>query len=314
MGESTTEASKAITKGRSRHSFLVDLFIRLVREKPLGTVGAIIVLLFFVVAIFAEMLAPYGWNDIQLGDRLLAPSVQHLMGTDNLGRDLLSRIIYGARISVYVGLGGALLTALVSILIGIPSGFFGGKFDLTIQRFVDAFMCFPPMVLYLTIMAVVGPGLIQVIMVLGITRGITSSRVIRSAVIGIKNNVYIDAARAIGATSGRTLMRHVLPNIMAPIIILFTVNVGSLILMESTLSFLGFGIPPPMPSWGGMLSGAGRQYMYLAPWMAVWPGAVLSFVVYGINMLGDGLRDLLDPRLRGGLGRYGTAKSRMARS
>jgi peptide/nickel transport system permease protein len=193
-------------------------------------------------------------------------------------------------------------------LIGIPSGFFGGKFDTVMQRFVDSFQCFPPLVLYLTIMAVLGPGLFQVIMVLGVSDGIRGSRVTRSAVIGIKQNVYFEAAKAIGVPTGRTLMKHVLPNIMAVVIIGFTAILGRMILAEATLSFLGFGIPPPTPSWGGMLSGTGRQYMLQAPWMCLWPGLALAVVVYGINMLGDAVRDILDPRLRGGLGRYGGDK------
>jgi peptide/nickel transport system permease protein len=215
---------------------------------------------------------------------------------------------------MYVGLGGSILYTLIAVTIGVLSGFIGGKFDLIAQRFVDGFMCFPPLVFYLTRMALAGPGLVQVILVLGTTTGITGSRVVRSAVIGIKENVYVEAARAIGSSPNRMLIRHILPNIMAPIIIIFTIHVGQFILAEATLSFLGFGIPPPTPSWGGMLSGAGRQFMYLAPWMALWPGAALAIAVYGINMLGDALRDLLDPRLRGGVGRYGMTKAKRARS
>jgi peptide/nickel transport system permease protein len=166
----------------------------------------------------------------------------------------------------------------------------------------------------LTVIAVIGPGLVQVILVLGILGGIGGrTRVVRSAVMGIKENVYVEAARAVGATNWTILTRHILPNIMAPIIILFTIEMGSAILAEATLSFLGFGIPPPEPSWGGMLSGAGRRYMLLAPWIALWPGLALALVVYGMNMLGDGLRDILDPRLRGGLGRYGAVKRKRPR-
>lgn len=308
------EVSAGVAKKQAKHSFIVDLVIRLVKEKPLGIIGGVIVLMLLLVGILANFLAPYGMNDLSLADRLDSPSTQHIMGTDNLGRDLLSRIIYGARISMYVGLGGSILYTLIAITIGVLSGFIGGKFDLIVQRFVDGFMCFPPLVLYLTIMSLAGPGLVQVILVLGTVAGITGSRVIRSAVIGIKQNMYVEAARTLGSSPGRMLIRHILPNIMAPIIIMFTVHVGQFILAEATLSFLGFGIPPPTPSWGGMLSGAGRQFMYLAPWMALWPGTALAIAVYGINMLGDALRDLLDPRMRGGVGRYRTAKVKKARS
>jgi len=293
----------------ARRPFLVDLAVRLVKEKPLGTVGGGIVLVLLLVAVFADTLAPYGMNEQVLMDRVQPPSATHLLGTDNLGRDLLSRIIYGARISIYVGLGGSVLCTLVAAAIGLVSGFFGGKVDLVIQRFVDGWMCFPALFVYLTVMALLGPGLVQVIMVLGIERGIAQSRVVRGAVIGIKENIYVEAARSIGCTGRQILIRHILPNIMAPLITIFAVSSGYVILGEATLSFLGFGVPPPTPSWGAMLSGSGRTYMLLAPWMALWPGLALAVVVYGLNMLGDAMRDLLDPRLRGGLGRYREVKA-----
>ena len=179
---------------------------------------------------------------------------------------------------------------------------------MVVQRFVDAVMSFPAIYLILTVMAVIGPGVWQVIVVLGARYGIVGSRVVRSAVIGIKENVYVEAAEAIGCTTWQVLIRHILPNIMAPLIILFTTRMALVILLEATISFLGFGIPPPTPSWGRMLSGSGRRYMLQAPWMALWPGLVLAVVVYGINMLGDAIRDILDPRLKGGMGRYGGKK------
>lgn len=287
-----------------RRKFFLDLLIRLVKGKPLGTAGGIIVLILLLAGIFANFLAPYGMNEAHLSETLQSPSAKYLLGTDNVGRDLLSRIIFGARISVIVGVCAAALDAVVATSIGTISGFFGSKTDMIIQRLVDAWMCFPSVFLLLTIMALLGPGMFQVIIVLGVSSGIRSSRVVRGAVIGIRQNIYIEAATAIGAPAKTILLRHILPNIMAPIIIIFTIAMGAAILGESTLSFLGFGIPPPAPSWGGMLSGQGRYYMNIAPWMAIWPGLALSIVVYGINMLGDALRDLLDPRLRGGLGRY----------
>ncbi len=317
------EISPGVTDERKRRSIIADLVIRLVKEKPLGLVGGIIVLILLFTAFFADLswlglpeegLAPYGMNEIHLADRLSPPSLQYALGTDNLGRDVLSRVIHGARISMYVGLGASLLSVAIAAILGLLSGFFSGKVDMIIQRLVDAFMCFPPLFLYLTIMAVVGPGVIQVILVLGISRGIRDSRVVRSAVVAIKENVYVAAARAIGSPEIRTLMRHILPNVMAPIIILFSVCIGAMIQSEATLSFLGFGIPPPFPSWGGMLSGAGRQYMYAAPWICLWPGLALAIVVYGTNMLGDAVRDILDPRLRGGLGRYAGVKKKMPKA
>ena len=305
--EVATDTIEEAPSQRKRRPLLLDLLIRLVREKPLGTVGGVIVLLLILTGIFADLLAPYGYKDLQLGDALTGPSAKYLLGTDNLGRDMLSRIIYGARVSMIVGLSAAALSALTSTSIGVFSGFLSGKVDIVVQRFVDAWMCFPPLIIVITLMAIIKPGLMSIILVLGIYGGIGGSRVIRSAVIGIKGNVYVEAANAIGCSTAGTLFRHILPNIMAPIIILFSIGVGSAILAEASLSFLGFGLPPPIPSWGGMLSSEGRRYMYMAPWLAIWPGLALAIVVYGVNMLGDAVRDILDPRLRGGLGSYGGA-------
>jgi peptide/nickel transport system permease protein len=291
-----------------RHSAFADLLIRLVKEKPLGLVGGIIVLGLFLLGIFANFVAPYGYNDMMLSERLDPPSSIHLLGTDNMGRDMLSRIVYGARISMIVGLAGAAISAVVGFLVGGVSGYFGGKFDIMFQRFVDAIMCFPSLILYLAIMAIIGQGLVPVILVLGITTGFMASRTIRSAVLGIKLNMYVQAAEATGTKTLAILLRHILPNIMPVIIVGFTLTVGSMILSEAMLSFLGFGIPPPMPTWGNMLQGSARRFMLQAPWMALWPGVALALAVYGINMFGDALRDLWDPRLRGGLGRYGKVK------
>jgi peptide/nickel transport system permease protein len=312
MTEAIEPISKPVTELKKRF-VLVDLVIRLVKEKPLGTVGGIIVLVMFLTGIFSNFLAPYGMNEVHPPDSLTPPSTQYFLGTDNLGRDMLSRIIFGARISMIVGLAGSGLSTLVAIIIGLISGFFGGKTDIILQRFVDGIMCFPPLFLILTVMAILGQGMAQVIFVLGISSGIRNSRVVRSAVIGIKGNVYIDAASAIGCPNRQMFTRHILPNIMAPIIIIFTISMGAMILSEASISFLGFGIPPPTPSWGGMLSGQARVYMMLAPWLALWPGLSLSIAVFGINMLGDGVRDILDPRLKGGLGRYGGKRKKKAR-
>ena len=288
-----------------RHSFLVGFWIRLVKEKPLGIVGGIITLLLLLTGIFADFIAPYGVNEIHMGDFLAPPSARFWLGTDSLGRDILSRVIFGARVSVIVGLAGATLATILSLIIGMVSGYIGGKLDLIVQRVVDAIMSMPLLVLLIVLVTIIGPGMWQVIVVLGLTIGIIGSRIIRGAVIGIKENVYVAAAEAIGCSTTRILTRHILPNIMAPTIILFTTRVPNVILAEASLSFLGFGIPPPAASWGGMLSGMGRIHMFQAPWMVIWPGLALASVVYGINMFGDAVRDLLDPRLRGGAGRYG---------
>ena len=290
-----------------RHSLFVDFWIKLVMKKPLGMVGGIITLLLLLTGIFADFLAPYGMNESHTGDLLVEPSAKYWMGTDNVGRDILSRVIYGARISVIIGLAASTIATILNLIIGIVSGYIGGKLDLILQRAVDTLMCFPSLILLMVFMSIIGPGIWQIIIVLGIVWGIIASRVIRSAVIGIKEDEYIAAAVAIGCSHTRIFIRHILPNIMAPTIILFSIRLPQVILTEAALSFLGYGIPPPFPSWGGMLSGSGRSYMFQAPWMAIWPGMALAIVVYGVNMFGDAVRDLLDPRLRGGVGSYGVS-------
>jgi len=305
MGNSMTDRSSEGVAGAKRHSQLVSFLIRLAREKPLGTVGAVITLLLLLVGIFANFIAPYGMNEIYMDSLLAPPSAKFWLGADNVGRDVLSRVIFGARISVIVGLGASVLATILSLIIGLVSGYIGGKLDLIVQRIVDIWLCIPGIIFAMIVISIIGPGIWQVIVVLGLSWGIGGSRIIRSAVIGIKENVYVAAAEAIGCPTTRILIRHILPNIMAPTIILFTTRVPNVILAEASLSFLGFGIPPPAPSWGGMLSGSGRTYMFQAPWMAIWPGLALASVVYGINMFGDAVRDLLDPRMRGGTGRYG---------
>ena len=282
----------------------------MVREQPLGTGGGIVILILVLVSIFADSLASYRYEEIHLRDRLQAPTAAYLLGTDHVGRDLLSRLIHGARLSLTVGLAATVLTVVVAVLIGGTTGFIGGRLDLVTQRFVDAWMAFPGLLLLLTIMSIAGRGMLQIIVVLGVSGGIPASRVVRGAVLGVKENAYFQAAQAIGSSRRRSLLRHVLPNIAAPIIIIFSINVGGVIMSEAALSFLGFGLPPDIPSWGGMLSREGRQYMEIAPHLALWPGLCLTVVVYSLNMFGDAVRDLLDPRLRGRLGRYGAGRDR----
>ena len=207
---------------KRRHP-LADFFVRLLREKLLGVVGGVIVLILLFSGAFADLLAPYGMNEITVLDRLAPPSAKHLLGADQVGRDILSRLIHGARVSVIVGLAGTAITVVVASIIGVPSGYFGGKFDIIVQRFVDAWMSFPSLLILLLVMSIVGGGMFQIIFVLGIMSGIYSSRIVRSAVIGIKENDYFLAAKAIGSTNARTLMRHIMPNIMAPIIIIFSI-------------------------------------------------------------------------------------------
>lgn len=282
-----------------RPSALRSFMRKLFREKRLGAAGAVVAIFFLLVGIFADVLAPYGMNEVDMGARMHAPSWEHPFGTDNLGRDLLSRCIYGAQISVIIGLSVAVISTTISALIGIISGYFGGRIDMLIQRFVDAWMSFPGLVVLIVVASVFGSGITQIILTLGLLIGIGGSRIVRSAVVSVREDMYIHAAKSIGASSARILWRHVLPNVIPPLIVLFSSSVGAAILAESGLSFLGLGVPPPHPTWGGMLSGNGRTYMLQGPWLALAPGICLTLVVYAINVFGDALRDMLDPRMRG---------------
>ena len=230
---------------------LADFFARLLRDKPLGVVGGVIVLILLFSGIFADVLAPHEMDKITLIDRFLPPSPKYLLGADQLGRDILSRLIHGSRVSLTVGLSATSAAVVVAALIGVPSGFFGGKYDIIVQRFVDALIAFPSLLILLTLMSIVGRGMFQIVLVMGVLHGIGSARVIRSAVIGIKEHDYFLAAKAIGSTNARLVLRHLVPNIMAPTIVIFTIAIGSMILWEASLSFLGFGLPPDVPSWGG---------------------------------------------------------------
>jgi peptide/nickel transport system permease protein len=307
MAAQVTQATVAVNDEHSPRraekriqSGFIEVCVRLIREKPLGLLGAGIVFGMLGVAIFADVIAPYGYAQTSLLHRFQGSSLEHWMGTDQLGRDLLSRVIYGTRVSLSVSLGAAAVGTLLATLIGVTSAFFGGRYDLGVQRFVDAWEAFPGLLLLLTIMSLLGPGLFNITVVLGFSFGIQNSRIVRGAALSVKENAYIEAAQAFGSNNLRMMLRHILPNVAAIIIVVATIGLGNLILIEASLSFLGFGVPPPHPTWGGMLSLQGLSYMYQAPWLAIWPGVALSAAVFGFNMFGDALRDLLDPRLRGG--------------
>jgi peptide/nickel transport system permease protein len=298
---STTAAALpeiATTVPRSR-PWYVDVWIQMLRRKPLGTVGAVIVVVMVGAAALAEVLSPYGFAQTSLRERFIVMSASHWLGTDQLGRDLLTRLMYGARISLYVGFGAVLLGSLLATGIGVLSAYFGGKLDLWLQRVVDAWMAFPPLLLLMSIMSLLGPTVFNITTVLGIAFGIQNSRIIRGVALSIKEHQFVEAARALGARHVRITVGHLLPNVMPTIIVVATTGLSTVILTEASLSFLGLGVPPPYPTWGGMLSLAGLDHMYQAPWLAIWPAVALSVAVFGFNMLGDALRDLLDPRLKG---------------
>ena len=278
----------------------VDVWIQMLRRKPLGTIGLVIVLAMLASAALADWITPYGFAQTSLRDRFIPMSASHWLGTDQLGRDLLTRLLFGARISLYVGFGAVALGSVLATTIGVLSAYFGERLDLLVQRGVDAWMAFPPLLLLMSIMSLLGPSAANITVVLGAAFGVQNSRVIRGVALSIREHTFVESARALGAGHVRTTVAHILPNVAPTIIVVATTGLSTVILTEASLSFLGLGVPPPYPTWGGMLSLAGLDHMYQAPWLAVWPAVALSLAVFGFNMLGDALRDLLDPRLKGG--------------
>lgn len=295
MAPSGSEALAASPPPRPLRDFLR----RLAREKKMGFFGGLVFVVIFAVCVLAQLIAPFSVNDTSLARALEPPSWTHLMGTDHLGRDVFSRVLVGGQISMIVAVLAAGFSVFVSVALGMLAGYFGGRTDMITQRFVDAWMIFPDLILLIVVISVLGPGIPQTVIVLGLLYGIAGSRIVRGSVMTIREMTYTRAAQTIGASSLHIMWRHILPNIAPVVILLFTSRIGAVILAEAGLSFLGLGIPPPAPSWGSMLSGGGRSYMYIAPWLAIAPGLCLTIVVFSINMFGDALRDLLDPRLRG---------------
>ncbi len=291
--------------------------IRFVRRKPLGAFGALVLLAVVVMAIFAPLLARYPYDQVHLADTLHPPSTKYFFGTDENGRDIFSRIVYGAQVTAIVGFGSVALAAIVAGIVGIISGYFGGRVDTIIQRLVDVWMSFPALFLLLTVAAIFGTGGggvlgigrgpdwgpeirgITIVLALGLILAGGASRVIRSAVLTVKAQPFVEAAHVVGGGHLHIILRHILPNVLPVIIVLATLQLGAAVLAEATISFLGFGIPPPFPSWGQMLAGRARELGPHYPWIVLAPGAAIFLTVYGFNMLGDALRDMLDPRLRG---------------
>lgn len=257
--------------------------------------GALMVLLVVLVAVFAPLLAPYDPDARDFRARFAAPSLQHPMGTDNFGRDTLSRIIYGSRVSLQVGLTSVGIALVIGVLLGAIAGFFGGLVDNLIMRLVDVFLAFPPILLALALVAGLGPGAASVTLALGLVYWTAYARVVRSSVLALRAEEFVDASRALGATWVRTLFRHILPNAIGPVIVVATVGMGGAITAEAALSFLGLGVQPPTPSWGSILN-VGLQFIRQSAFVSTFPGLAIMFTVLGFNLLGDGLRDLLDPR------------------
>ena len=273
--------------------------ITFARTKPLGAIGGLVLLSMMAVAIVAPVISPYDPLMVDYDNKLVPPCTNFLLGTDKFGRDVLSRIIWGTRTSLYVGVLAVVLGKGIGGILGIMSAYLVGKFDLFLQRVMDSLIAFPALILALAMVSALGPSKNNVVIAIALVFVASGCRVVRSAALSVKENQYVEAARAIGCSMWRIMLLHIAPQCVAPFIIVVSVALGSAILMEASLSFLGVGTPPPEPSWGRMLSGEGRSLVETAPWLAVFPGIAISLAVYGINILGDALRDVLDPRLRG---------------
>lgn len=268
-------------------------------KRPVGALSLALVLILVLLAVFAPVVSPYD-PLAQHSDAVMeAPDTQFLFGTDYFGRDILSRVIYGARISLTVGIASVSIGLAAGVLIGLVSAYVGGTTDILVQRIMDAALAFPGLIFALAIVAALGPSLVTVILAIAFTAIPRNNRVVRGCVLSEKTNLYVVAAGASGCGQWRIMWRHILPNVAAPIIIIGATELGAAILLEASLSFLGVGVPPPAPSWGSMLSGEYRTYMLVAPWMAFFPGVAISLAVLAWNLLGDALRDAWDPRLRG---------------
>lgn len=292
--------SKAVLMGehdqvahRSERRRTLDRFLR---YKP-GVLGGAIVILLILVAIFAPLVAPYSPYE-KVGRRADPPSSEFWLGNDEIGRDVFSRLIYGTRVALIVGIGAILITVCIGVVIGATAGYFGGKVDTMLSRVVDTLMAFPLLALLVTLSALFAPSIVNVVIIIGVTVWASYARLVRADVMSLKEREFVLAARSVGVGDARIIGRHILPNIVGPVIVLASLDIGSIIILESALSFLGLGVRPPTPSWGGMLS-AGRSLLRNAPHIAVAPGIAIMVTVLAFNLLGDGLRDALDPRQRG---------------
>jgi peptide/nickel transport system permease protein len=290
----TALAVEEIPQRESRFSVLWGFC----RRNPLGAIGAVVVIVMMVMAAGAEVLSSYDPLANDFAAMLAPPDAQHWLGTDQFGRDLLSRIVYGARTALEVGFISAVVGATVGLILGVASAYFGGWFDLIFQRVMDVLMAFPLIILALAVVAIFGTGTINVIIAITIPVIPRCARVVRSSALAVRQMPYIDAARAGAFSRWRIIMRHMVPNVMAPYLIVLTATVGQAILTEASLSYLGLGVQEPVPSWGLMLRGGAQEYAESAPWVAIFPGLAITLAVFAFNLFGDALRDELDPRLK----------------
>jgi peptide/nickel transport system permease protein len=292
------DAESELTKAGARFDGTWTQLRFFATRHPLGAVGAVIMAVFVLAAIFADWIVAFDPLSTNASISLAPPSAQHWLGADFMGRDMFSRIVYGARISLAVGIGSTALGGVLGVALGLASGYIGGWVDLVSQRVVDILQALPLLVLALVMAAALGPSLQNTIIAIAIPLIPYAARVVRSNTLALREQPFVEAAKAVGMSELRIALRHILPNTLAPLIVLATAQLGSAILTEASLSFLGLGVPEPYPSWGRMLSESAAEYVRTAPWLVVFPGIAISLVVFGTNLLGDALRDLLDPRLR----------------
>lgn len=294
----TKEALDSLARTEKWYPRWLQVSLDFSRQRPLGAVGAAIIIAMTVIGLFANWLAPFDALTTDYGAMLAAPSGKHWLGTDAYGRDVMSRIIFGSQTALIVGLGASLIGATLGALIGVASAYFGGRIDLFVERIMDILISFPLIILALAVVAILGTGLTNVILAIAIPMIPRCARVVRSSALAVREMPYIDAARAAGFRDSRIVLRHMLPNVMAPYLIMVTAFLGQAILLEASLSFLGLGVQEPVAAWGLMLRGAAVQFAETAPWMAIFPGLAITLAVFGFNLFGDSLRDALDPRLR----------------
>ena len=295
----TTPRLKAVTVGKSWASTHAWPEIRkFIVTKPLGAAGGAIILMMVLTAIFADVLTPYDPYTVNQRVQFTAPSLSYWFGTDEFGRDVFTRIVYGARVALFIGLLAAFVGATAGALLGVISAYLGGRVDLYLQRLIDVMLAFPLLILALAIVTVLGRSVPNVILAIAIPIIPRTARIVRSNAMSIKENMYVEAARAVGGSHAWVILRHIIPNVMAPYLIMLTAQFGNAILVEASLSFLGLGTAEPTPSWGLMLSGSALSYAEKAAWLAVFPGLAISLAVFGFNLFGDSIRDALDPKLR----------------
>lgn len=296
MSVQTFEATHTQSESTHKSNLWLDALLRLVRNRA-AAASAIYLILLILVAIFASLIAPYSPYETNFGQIRKLPSAQHWLGTDELGRDLFSRIIYGARVSLYVGFTVQIISTLIGIVLGLMTGFYGGWIDLVVMRIVDIVYAFPSFLFAVFMVSLLKPSVNSVILTLTLVGWPFTARLVRGQVLSLKQADYILSARAIGVRNGRLMLRHILPNSLSPIIVQFTLGIATVIMAEAGLSFLGIGIRPPTPTWGGMIN-KGREFFRTTPHLAIYPSIVLGLTMLAINFLGDGLRDALDPRMR----------------